>query len=57
MHTVEFQAVIENGIVRIPKRYKDLQDKTEARFLVIYDDSSTHRADIEKREKKMSAIY
>ncbi len=27
MHAIEFQAVIENGIVRIPKEYKDLQEK------------------------------
>ena len=56
MHAVEFQAVIEDGIVRIPKEYKDLQDKTEVRFLIIYDDNSKYRANIEKKEKKMSAI-
>ena len=37
MYAVEFQAPIENGVVRIPKEYKDLQDNLKARFVVMYD--------------------
>ena len=55
MYAVEFQAVIENGIVHIPKKYKDLQEKREARFFVMYDDDK-YKKNIEKRKKKMNAI-
>jgi hypothetical protein len=54
MHTVEFQAIIEDGIVRIPKEYKDLQKKREVRFFIMYDDND--RTNTEKRKKKMNAI-
>ena len=55
MYAVEFQATIENGIVRIPKEYKDLQEKRKVRFLIMYDDSENYKANVEKR-KKMNAI-
>jgi len=55
MYAVEFQATIENGIVHIPKEYKDLQEKRKVRFFIIYDDSDK-RTNIEKRKKKMNAI-
>jgi len=54
MYAVEFQATIENGIVHIPKEYKDLQEKRKVRFFIMYDDSD--RTNIERRQKKMSAI-
>ncbi len=54
MHAIEFHAVIENGIVHIPKEYKDLQEKREVRFFILYDDKT--EPNVEKRKKKMSAI-
>ena len=56
MYAVEFQATIENGIVHIPKEYKDLQEKREVRFFIMYDNSDKYRTNIKKRKKKMSAI-
>ena len=56
MYAVEFQATIENGIVRIPKKYKDLQEKREVRFFIMYDSNDKYRTNTEKRKKKMSAI-
>jgi hypothetical protein len=56
MYAVEFQATIENGIVHIPKKYKDLQKKRGVRFFVMYDDNNEHKTIIKKREKKMNAI-
>ena len=35
MYAVEFEAPIKDGIVRIPKEYKDLQDKREFRGQVL----------------------
>jgi hypothetical protein len=53
MYAVEFQATIENGIVHIPKeykdlqeKYKDLQEKREVRFFIMYDDSDKYRTDV-----------
>ena len=56
MYAVEFQATIENGIVHIPKEYKDLQEKQEVRFLIMYDSNDKYRTNTEKRKKNMSAI-
>ncbi|MBD3808590.1 MAG: hypothetical protein IE880_07735 [Epsilonproteobacteria bacterium] len=57
MYAVEFQATIENGIVRIPEEYRDLQEKGEVRFVIMYDDSDNkYRTNIQKKRKKMSAI-
>ena len=56
MYAVDFEATIENGIVHIPKKYKDLQDKRKVRFVIMYDNSDKKKTDITKREKKMSAI-
>ncbi len=56
MYAVEFQAVIENGIVHIPKKYKDLQEKREVKFFIMYDNNDEYKSGSEKRKKKMSAI-
>jgi len=56
MYAVEFQATIENGIVHIPKEYKDLQEKRKVKFFIIYDNSDKSSTNIKKREKKMNAI-
>ena len=54
MYAVEFEAIIENGIVHIPQKYKDLQEKREVRFLIMYDNK--YKTNIEKRKKEMNAI-
>ena len=56
MYAVEFEAIIENGIVRIPQKYKDLQEKREVRFFIMYDNNNKYKTNIEKRGKKMNAI-
>ena len=37
MYAVEFQAPIENGIVHIPREYKDLLLNKKATFVAMYD--------------------
>lgn len=39
MYAVEFEAPIKNGIVHIPQEYKELQQTSKARFVVMYHDS------------------
>jgi len=39
MYAIEFQARIENGVVHIPKKYKELQQNMKATFVVMYEDS------------------
>jgi hypothetical protein len=47
MYAVEFQASIENGIVRIPKQYQDIQDTKKATFIVMYESvNNTVKKDI-----------
>jgi len=40
MYAVEFQAPIENGIVKIPSQYQDLQNTVQARVIVMYETKS-----------------
>ena len=42
MYAVEFEAPIENGIVHIPQRYRELQQNIKARFVVMYNDSTNN---------------
>ena len=37
MYAVEFQTAIENGIVHIPKKYKEIQDTKKATIVVMYE--------------------
>ena len=37
MYAVEFQAPIENGIVRIPTQYQEIQNNIKATFVVMYN--------------------
>jgi len=37
MYAVEFEAPIENGIVQIPKEYKELQQNQKAKIIIMYD--------------------
>jgi len=41
MYAVEFQAQIKDGVVHIPKKYKDLIQNKTAKFIVIYEDIVT----------------
>ena len=56
MYAVEFETTIKNGIVHIPKEYKDLQEKQKVRFLVMYDSDDEYKTNTKKRKKEMSAI-
>ena len=56
MYAVEFETTIKNGIVHIPKEYKDLQVKQEVRFLIMYDSDDEYKTNTRKRKKEMSAI-
>ena len=57
MYAVEFQTTIENGIVHIPEEYKDLQDKKDVKFVIMYDNSdSSYPINTEKRKNKLNAI-
>lgn len=56
MYAIDFEATIENGMVRIPKKYKDLQDKRKVKFFIMYDNNDNNKAYTKKRKKKMSAI-
>jgi hypothetical protein len=52
MYAVEFQAPIENGVVHIPKEYKDLLSNTKATFVAMYDNSVNNPT---KQEKEIQA--
>ena len=56
MYAVEFETTIKNGIVHIPKEYKDLQEKQEVRFLIMYDSDGEYKTNTKERKKEMSAI-
>ena len=40
MHAVEFETNIDNGIVHVPKQYKELQQAGKARIIILVDDVS-----------------
>ncbi|MBN2781836.1 MAG: hypothetical protein JXQ66_01185 [Campylobacterales bacterium] len=40
MYAVEFEAIIEDGVVHIPKKYHDLQHSQKATFVVMYEKSN-----------------
>ena len=56
MYAVEFEATIKNGIVHIPKEYKDLQEKRKVRFLIMYDRDDEYKTNTRQGKKEMSAI-
>lgn len=39
MYAIEFEASIDNGIVQIPKIYKELQKIKQAKIIVMIDDT------------------
>ena len=54
MHTIEFKAKIENGIVNIPKEIHELQKNVKARFIVIIDNNQSESDT--SPAKKLSSI-
>jgi len=64
MNTIEFTTIVKNGIVHIPKSYKEFQETIKAKFFVIYDivekNKKIQDADINEKKSrskiKMSAI-
>jgi hypothetical protein len=53
MYAVEFQAPIENGIVHIPREYKDLLSNTKATFVAMYDSVNNHNTINNKTQKQL----
>ena len=51
MYAVEFQAPVENGIVRIPEQYQELQQNPKVRFVAMYE-SVNYTNPIENETKK-----
>ena len=52
MYAVEFQADIKNGVVRIPREYKNVLSDTKATFVVMYEEDKkqiSEKREIEKR--------
>lgn len=57
MHAVEFQAAIENGIIRIPKKYKDLQEVSAVKLVVMYDENNTKRTKFDREDgQRMDSV-
>ena len=53
MYAIEFKAPIENGIVHIPKEYKDLQQNMEATFIVMYDEDKREDNFFQQRKQQL----
>ena len=53
MYAVEFQTAIENGIVHIPKKYKEIQDTKKATIVVMYENTPYN---ISKEERIQSQL-
>ncbi len=53
MYAVEFQAPIENGVVHIPKEYKDLLSNTKATFIAMYDSVNNNDTIDNKTQKQL----
>jgi anti-sigma28 factor (negative regulator of flagellin synthesis) len=56
MYAVEFKAPIENGVVYIPKEYKDLQQNMEATFVVMYEENQNKDKYFDKRKKQLHQL-
>ncbi|MEA3314648.1 MAG: hypothetical protein U9Q30_02165 [Campylobacterota bacterium] len=53
MYAVEFQAPIENGIVHIPKEYKDIQYSKKATFVVMYENVNNNSIINDKTQEQL----
>ena len=49
MHAIEFVTKIDNGIVQVPKEYKQLQQAGKARIIILFDEGQESSAAIPKR--------
>ena len=56
MYAVEFKAPIENGVVHIPKKYKDLQENMEATFVVMYEENRNEDSYFNERKKQLHQL-
>jgi hypothetical protein len=57
MYAIEFEAPIQHGVVHIPIRYKELQETSSAKFIVMFNepiDSSVLSS--EKMDKSLDDI-
>ena len=57
MYAVEFQAPIENGVVRIPKQYQEIQDNVNATFVVMYDNSVKKHINNKKVQAELDEFH
>ncbi len=55
MHTIEFEAKIENGVVHVPKNIEDLEHINKAKFIMIFDKDNKN-IKVNNKKRKMSAI-
>jgi len=46
MYAVEFEAHIDNGIVHIPARYKELQNSHKAKIIVMVDEIDDNKDEL-----------
>ena len=56
MYAVEFKAPIENGVVHIPKEYKDLQQNVEATFVVMYEENKNEDNYFHERKQQLHQL-
>jgi len=56
MYAVEFKASIKNGVVHIPKKYKELQQDIDANFIVMYD-RTTDKQLVQLQENSMAKTW
>ena len=52
MYAVEFEASITDSVMRIPKKYKDLQDKRRVKLFILYDDKDIEEVNIKKEKNE-----
>ncbi len=57
MYAVEFQAPIENGIVHIPKQYKEIQDNKKATFVVMYENTANAVKEINSVNDELDELF
>jgi len=49
MYAVEFESSIKDGVIHIPKEYKELQQRSEVKLVIMYDDEVSKK-NIKKKE-------
>jgi hypothetical protein len=56
MYAIEFDASIKDGIVHIPEKYQELQNKKSARFIIMYDYPKTHKMTRDEASGRMDSV-